>query len=203
MNIKTDVQLHPFPFPWAVIDDAFPEPWLAEIDAAFDDPGRRWHQHRDNKFSSNHDIAELGAIKSLREGAAYGVVGELFPDLNLLNDMNMYGAGLHRVEKGGKLGMHVDFNRIKEENKLRAVNTILYLNELPDDGGNLILSEDGIEPNVTIKPKRNRWVIFEYSDKAWHGHPVPCSGQRRSVAFYFYVPCVSIVPWHDTIYKGA
>jgi hypothetical protein len=44
----------------------------------------------------------------------------------LLGDIELNGAGLHEVRSGGKLDMHVDFNRLG--NLYRRLNLLVYLN---------------------------------------------------------------------------
>jgi hypothetical protein len=48
-------------------------------------------------------------------------------------------------------------------------------------------------------------VIFECSDKSWHGHPEPIVGSawRKSVASYFYVPMDEAVEAHTTTWLAS
>lgn len=111
-----------------------------------------------------------------------GIVG-LIPDI--------IGGGIHRIDPGGHLGTHVDFNRAPN-GLYRRLNCLLYLNPVwsEADGGSLELrrSSDDAEPTVSVLPEFNTMVIFETSERSWHGHPTPLPGPRPrlSLAMYYY-----------------
>ena len=110
-----------------------------------------------------------------------GVAGEK----NLLPDPYLFGGGLHRVQRGGSLGMHLDFN-YHGVGLYRRLNLLLYLNDWHDEwGGHLSLAG-----KKKIAPERNTMVIFTTDDKSWHGHPDPLECPegvfRDSIALYYY-----------------
>ena len=110
-----------------------------------------------------------------------GVAGEK----NLLPDPYLFGGGLHRVQRGGSLGMHLDFN-YHGVGLYRRLNLLLYLNDWHDEwGGHLSLAG-----KKKIAPERNTMVIFTTDDKSWHGHPEPLECPegvfRDSIALYYY-----------------
>jgi len=110
-----------------------------------------------------------------------GVTGEK----NLLPDPYLFGGGLHRVQRGGSLGMHLDFN-YHGVGLYRRLNLLLYLNDWHDEwGGHLSLAG-----KKKIAPERNTMVIFTTDDKSWHGHPEPLECPegvfRDSIALYYY-----------------
>ncbi|CAE8613008.1 unnamed protein product [Polarella glacialis] len=100
----------------------------------------------------------------------------------------------------------------------RRVNLIFFLNSNWEDGfgGDLELwaaasSDSELLPQVRIAPGFNRLVIFNHTDRAFHGHPWPLTSDsgrtRRSVALYYYTrgrPLgeASTTP-HSTLYQNA
>ena len=74
----------------------------------------------------------------------------------MLPDDTFKGAGLHCIEQGGYLNVHVDFNKQGDLN--RRINSLLYLNEDWDDsyGGHLELwNKDLSECVKSISPDAN------------------------------------------------
>ncbi|MEE9394563.1 MAG: 2OG-Fe(II) oxygenase, partial [Planctomycetota bacterium] len=112
---------------------------------------------------------------------------------NLISDPYFGGGGPHRIEKGGFLKVHTDFNRHPKLRLYRRLNLLVYLNhDWPEEyGGHLELWDRDLS-NCTsrILPTFNRTVVFETSDHSWHGHPHPLScpsdRSRQSIGFYYY-----------------
>jgi|LauGreDrversion4_2_1035121.scaffolds.fasta_scaffold84504_2 Rps23 Pro-64 3,4-dihydroxylase Tpa1-like proline 4-hydroxylase len=114
----------------------------------------------------------------------------------ITNDINLQGAGIHRIKNGGYLQLHTDFNSYNHPSlgKLdRRINLLIYLN--PDwkeeYNGSLCICDK--ETNTCVKkilPILNRCVIFNTSNKSIHGHPeklnVPSNMSRQSIAVYYY-----------------
>lgn len=121
------------------------------------------------------------------------------------------GGGVHRIQPGGLLQTHVDFNRASDDGMYRRLNCLVYLNKgwTEADGGALELREnaDDPEPARSILPEFNTTVIFETSEKSWHGHPTPLPGprQRISLAAYYYTaePPEGYTAPHTTIFAEA
>ena len=135
----------------------------------------------------------------------------------LIPDPYYRGGGIHRIEKGGKLDVHIDFNKHLKLKLDRRLNVILYLNDdwKPEYGGNLEIwkghqDETGhvLEECVTkILPVLNRLAIFSTSEKSYHGHPdaltCPDDRCRQSIATYYYSngrPAEEDVPAHSTTF---
>ena len=116
----------------------------------------------------------------------------------------LWGGGLHEIEQGGFLGMHVDFN-VHPENVYRRANLLLYLNRNWEWGGALQLTDELESKVVSIRPEFNTAVLFETSDKSWHGHPEPldCPDDvtRKSIAVYYYTREGKPNKAHSTIYR--
>ncbi|MCW5908781.1 MAG: 2OG-Fe(II) oxygenase [Chitinophagales bacterium] len=112
---------------------------------------------------------------------------------NLKADDELFGAGFHQSLKGAFLDIHVDFNVHPEKDWHRRLNLLLFLNKnwKPEYGGNLELWDmDKRERIAEIVPKFNCGVIFETTEKSFHGHPQPLNTPegvtRKSLAVYYY-----------------
>lgn len=100
--------------------------------------------------------------------------------------METVGGGYHCIEPDGYLAVHTDFNRSPVTGWHRRLNFLIYLNrDWTDPGGHLELW-DAEGCVVDVIPEFNRTVVFETSDRSWHGHPKPAQRWRRSVAAYFF-----------------
>lgn len=113
---------------------------------------------------------------------------------------DVVGGGMHQSGPGAHLNVHVDFDRHPDTGWRRKINLLLYLNHgwQPEWGGCLELG------GLTITPEFGRMVIFETSDRSWHGHPVPVAEGhvRRSIAVYFYDPSETPAGApHSTLWK--
>ena len=209
------------PYPHCVIEKAVDDEYLLRNavmqvqDVPDDDP--LWKQYQARK-QALVDVGKLGGNAT--------VVAEYFNNSkfveclslltgipNLIADPEHSGAGYHKVSNGGSLGVHVDFNRLGD--LYRRVNILLYLNEKWDVSwkGDLWICADGKTMNKMVRPVKivpptfNTMVIFECSDKSWHGHPrkisCPEKRSRLSIAAYYYT--AEKPDWytekHSTIYR--
>ncbi len=190
------------PFPHVVLDGWLSEHALQQLAAAFNRDPSQWHQYEDHK----RGLMAMGDHPVVREfqsqaGTIFALVRTITGRHDLVSDPTLRGGGLHAVARGGRLGIHVDFNRHPTLPLRRAVNTLLYLNRDWDPAwqGALTLTDraDQADPprpptEITIQPIWNRWVIFEYSPTSWHGHPEPLECppdvERRALAIYYYTP---------------
>jgi hypothetical protein len=127
----------------------------------------------------------------------------------LYADPVFLGGGVHRISKGGKLSIHADFNLHPKTGKHRRINALLHLNEnwKVSDEGCLELWDKQMQGCVQrIGPLFDRLVIFNITDDALHGHPVPwnCDEPRLSFAFYYYTddrPDDEKAPFHWADWK--
>ena len=139
-------------------------------------------------------------------GAVCGIDG-------LLYDPWYLGGGTHENRTGASLAPHVDFAFHPLERWQRRINLIVYLNPEWDPawGGNLSLYQDPRRdpvPAISVAPLFNRCVMFETSDRSWHGFdaiatpPDRPALSRRSIALYFYTPPESGArrDAHSTVY---
>lgn len=147
--------------------------------------------------------------------AFLGLVERLTGIDGLLYDPDYFGGGTHDNRDGQSLDTHIDFNHHPATGWHRRLNLIVYLNPEWDEawGGALELRRDPHDPAhdevVAIAPAFNRCVIFETTERSWHGFPpirLPPGRpelSRRSVALYFYTrerPADEAGPAHSTIY---
>lgn len=211
------------PFPHLVLDTFLEPAYCRELIAgfpAFD--GRR----------SVNEYGEAGS-KSVfqdlpRVGPAYQQLDRLFSsaeflsllaDLtgipDLLYDPDYVGGGTHENLSGQGLDAHVDFNYHPKTGFHRRLNLLLYLNDEWREswGGALELrlnpwlaaDQDRV---MSVLPLTNRCVIFETSERSWHGFrniekPEGRVISRRSIAAYFYTkerPASEAAPQHATVY---
>lgn len=190
------------PFAHVVIDDALPADQLAAVCRAVDETpptafARDDIRHQTKKLWVSDYNAMPDALRRLTLWFNSGEVLHWMSDLtgipNLLPDMTYYGGGLHVTRAGGHLGIHTDFNVHPYTRLYRRVNALLFLN--PDWqeawGGHLNLYPPNVATAaVSVLPVLGRLVVFDITDKSWHGMPEklksPARVERRSLALYYY-----------------
>lgn len=192
------------PFPHVVLDNWF-QPAVMNLIAdlfVFDRPG--WRRYEDGK-RGNSAVVDHPIFQAFNSPEMCARIARIAGVDALESDPTLRGGGLHAVGRGGRLGIHVDFNRHPELPLARAVNTILYVNRRWRDDwqGHLTLT-DRAGHAQRIAPVWNRWVIFRWAEDAWHGYPEPlvCPShvERRSVAVYYYRPLDTALTFHTTRY---
>ncbi|PCK08429.1 MAG: hypothetical protein COA42_09255 [Alteromonadaceae bacterium] len=111
----------------------------------------------------------------------------------LIPDPYLAGGGLHKIQRGGKLGVHVDFNEHETMNVYRRINVLVYLNKdwLKEWGGHFELWDGDKQGCITkLLPLFNRMAIFTTTATSFHGHPTPLNCPedrcRMSLALYYY-----------------
>lgn len=221
-----------YPFPHVVIDN-FMSPWiLNEVKKEFD-TYQNWFadetsgemiQYQGGKFYSP-DIFQGGheSMENLKAQAPWTkavldymnspelifFLRELTGMPELMGDNFYHGGGMHRTVRGGKLGIHADFNlHMENPTYRRSLNVLLYLNpEWKEEwGGYLELWDKDLKTCCTkIAPIFNRAVIFNISDDAYHGHPHPLNTPenitRDSLALYYYRQIDHGEEYHPVLWK--
>jgi hypothetical protein len=188
------------PFPHAVIDD-FLRPDLArELAGIFPDPSNECWWRYSNPLERKLACNIPGKVPArIWETLAFFNTDKclsLFSDLtgiaDLKADHELHGGGMHCIESGGKLDIHVDYSVHPKLGLERRLNLILYLNTNwdPQWGGELQLWDAQMTRCVQkILPLFNRAVIFDTGDGSFHGHPdalrCPSGEARKSLAVYY------------------
>lgn len=110
----------------------------------------------------------------------------------LLPDPSLVGGGMHVMGSGGRLDVHVDFNRHGDQDLFRRLNILVFLNEDWEEGwgGELELWDSAVrERGHCLLPRLNRCVLFATSEISFHGvRPILCPDGRvrKSFAAYYY-----------------
>ncbi|HSN17002.1 MAG TPA: 2OG-Fe(II) oxygenase [Gammaproteobacteria bacterium] len=213
------------PFRFVVIDDFlsadFADRLLAEFPAfekgnSVGDDGRRGGKSTVERVKSlGPAYRDLDAM--IQAPDFLGFIGAITGVESPLYDPFYLGGGTHENRHGQGLQAHVDFNYHPSERWHRRLNLIVYLNPEWDAawGGNLELYRDPYQdaaPAHRVTPAMNRCVIFETTERSWHGFdriklPADKAGlSRRSVALYFYSkdrPAEQVAAKHTTHYVDA
>ncbi|HEY9890548.1 MAG TPA: 2OG-Fe(II) oxygenase [Candidatus Sericytochromatia bacterium] len=189
------------PFPHIVIDNFLPEfvldnilnefPKAREIDwQKFDNTAEK---KLANKLEQNMGDNTRFLLYQLNSSTFIDFLESLTGIDGIIPDPHFEGGGLHQIERGGYLKMHVDFNRHTKLRLDRRLNLLLYLNKdwKEEYGGYLELwDKDITQCEKKILPIFNRLVIFTTTDFTYHGHPEPltCPEEwtRKSLALYYY-----------------
>ncbi|MGF1547653.1 MAG: 2OG-Fe(II) oxygenase [Thiotrichales bacterium] len=206
------------PFPHIYLDNLFPEAMLDAVAAEFpepDDPSWfRFHNPREIKLASQGD-ERLGPnaralINNLNSGTFIAFLEQLTGIEGPIPDPHLEGGGMHQILPGGKLSVHIDFNRHTRLNLERRLNVLIYLNRDWDEsyGGHFELwNREMTRSEVKILPLFNRMALFSTSEISWHGHPNPLTcppgRSRRSIALYYYTvgrPEAERAAEHSTVF---
>jgi Rps23 Pro-64 3,4-dihydroxylase Tpa1-like proline 4-hydroxylase len=189
------------PFPHIVFDNFLPEPILDAILKEFPTPEeiawQKFQNAAEKKLAARNEQQMGNATRFLLyqlNSATFITFLESLTGIDgIIPDPHFDGGGLHQIEKGGYLKMHVDFNRHVKLKLDRRLNLLLYLNKdwKEEYGGYLELWDKEItECGKKILPVFNRCVVFTTTDFSYHGHPEPLTcpegWTRKSLALYYY-----------------
>jgi hypothetical protein len=207
------------PYPHVVFDNFFDPALVDEVLAEFPRPNDIPWQ----KFDNGHEI-KLMSVKEASFGPAtrllfYHLNSATFLDFlshvtaipNLIPDPGFEGGGLHQIVRGGKLGVHADFNKHGQYDLDRRLNLLLYLNKdwKAEYGGNLELWDRDMKGcGRKVAPLFNRVMVFGTTDFTYHGHPEPLQCPegmtRKSMALYYFSngrPPEEISGEHSTLFR--
>jgi hypothetical protein len=211
------------PFPHIVIDDFLTGEALVAAIAAF--PGAddaAWQV--ENFVVADHPVSRKKAcneelrmpvtirkiLRELNSSLFLRYLSQLTEIPNLLPDPSFVGSGMFRIEPGGYLNVHADFNVHFLNGLDRRLNLLLYLNLgwREEYGGHLELWQQGVpQPIKSILPIANRCVVFSTTDKSFHGHPTPLTcppdRSRNCLSLYYYTngrPETERSPAHNTLW---
>lgn len=198
-----------YPFPHIIIDDFLPEllidkslkelkefgyfgsdpvNWAVEINKFF----TPWRQENIEELERDAPITK-SILDYLNSKEVLTFLEELTGIPNLIADDTWYGGGVHKINSGGKLSIHSDYNVHPKTGLCRRINLLIYLNRNWQEswGGSLQLWEKDMSKCVKdILPIFNRAVVFNTEQDAFHGHPYPLNTpsdvSRYSFALYYF-----------------
>lgn len=196
------------PFPHIYFDDFFESSDLLDVLNAFPSPEKMDFYKYDNPLEKKLAMDQVSKLPDpisqlllyLNTPPILSFLETLTGINDLISDPYYRGGGIHQIPSGGKLDVHIDFNKYTKFNLDRRINMIVYLNKDwdPSWGGELELwngFHDGKRHQLTSKatgilPFFNRVAIFSTSEHSYHGHPTPLACPdgifRRSLALYYY-----------------
>jgi hypothetical protein len=207
------------PYPHIVFDNFFDPALLDIVLSEFPRPGQiSWQQfdnEREIKLASSAEssfgpttrlfLYHLNSITFLNFLSAVTGIKNLIPD------PGFEGGGLHQIVRGGKLGVHADFNKHGDFNLDRRLNLLLYLNKdwREEYGGQLQLwNREMTRCEAKVLPIFNRVMVFGTTDFTYHGHPDPLQCPegmtRKSLALYYFSngrPAEEISGAHSTLFQ--
>ena len=202
VGVLAEEYQHAKPFPFIVIDDFLPNE-LAEAVAgdipAKDSPD--WKKLPTEDQKGKHVLADesrlpliiRAVIQELNSGYFLRFLEKLTGISDLIADTKLVGGGVHLIERGGKLSVHVDFSHHPTNGLNRRLNFLLYLNKnwKEEYGGHFELWTRDIKTREQkILPIFNRCVVFSTSPISYHGHPEPLNCPegmtRNSIALYYF-----------------
>ena len=189
------------PYPHVVMDNFFPVEVLERVLAHFPSPDQLKWQVFNNDYEKKLAFRQAEALATpVREFLyfmnSYPVLQfleKLTGISGLIPDPSYTGGGCHQIQPGGKLQVHVDFNKLQPVNLDRRLNLLVYLNKnwAEEYGGNFELWDaEGKTSVKKVAPLFNRCVVFSTTDTSYHGHPHPLTcpdgWTRKSIALYYY-----------------
>lgn len=190
------------PFPHVVLDGLFPDADLERVLADFPSAeSMQWMSFansNERKRGFFHEYSRITPnvrrfLDSLNGFEMLLFLEKLTGIDGLIPDPYFGGGGLHMVESGGFLKVHVDFNLHPKLKIERRLNLLTYLNRNWRDeyGGHLELWDGDLQKCVKrLAPIFNRTVIFATGERSYHGHPHPLTTppeiSRKSISLYYY-----------------
>ena len=163
--------------------------WIAEKKAC-----NRWDRFPPLTYRIFSNLLSVDFVDHLSKITS---ISPLYPDIGL------HGGGWHMHSKSGKLAVHLDYSIHPKLNLQRKLNLIVYLEEDydPSWGGSLQLwshDKDNKRPLNKVKeiePIFNKAIIFDTTQKSWHGFPEPIhppeGKMRKSFAVYYMTDITS------------
>lgn len=153
-------------------------------------------EHLKTSYNPDHlPLFTRAVFGTLNSQAFLRFLEEMTGIPNLIPDPYYKGAGIHRTNNGGYLGVHADFNFHKQMYLERRLNVLIYLNPdwKPDYGGAFEVWTKDMKTRVAqFPPVMNRMCCFSTSSESYHGNPEPVNhpdGEPRlSIALYYYTP---------------
>lgn len=202
-KFKTKQYIEAKPYPHLVVDNLFNVSFMNSVLAEFPKKEKiKWWKY-DNVFEKKLAYDNIDQLNTPNIKKYFDLVNsrefcihleKLTKIKDILPDHSLYGGGLHRIEAGGKLDIHADFQFHKITGQIRKLNVITYLNKnwQEEYKGHLELWDSNMTKCIKkILPIFNRTVIFYIDEYSFHGHPdilkCPPGMSRKSLATYYYI----------------
>ncbi|WP_086930539.1 2OG-Fe(II) oxygenase [Agarilytica rhodophyticola] len=199
-EFESERYINSHPYAHGVYDDVFEPELLDIIINEFEEGEKQWKEFEskyEKKLQMNRDInlqpVTRAFIHNLNSEPFLNFLENLTGIKGLIPDPYLVGGGLHKIPRGGKLGVHVDFNEHTTMNVYRRLNVLVYLNKdwKEEWGGHLELWDEKREGcQKRLLPLYNRMAIFTTTNTSFHGHPEPLNcpedRSRMSLALYYY-----------------
>ena len=188
------------PFAHSYYDNVFDPELLDKVIEEFEQGDKTWIDHQ-TKYENKLEMSRDAHLQPITRAFVHNLNSEPFLRFlekltgisGLISDPYLTGGGLHKIKRGGKLGVHVDFNGHLIMKVYRRLNVLIYLNrDWPEEfGGHFELWDQNKNACVKrILPIFNRMAIFTTTPTSFHGHPEPLNCPedrcRRSLALYYY-----------------
>lgn len=186
------------PCPHTIIDNFLTPETVTTLARELDQADWRHYSHYNEK-KQGADLRRLSPIideifKQLNAPEFLDFLSRLTGIEELIADELIESGGIHQSTRGGFLNIHSDFTvHPLHLDWHRRLNVLIYIHEDWDAawGGALELwAPDMSECQARYAPVTNRCVIFNTSDRSYHGHPEPMTCPqgvyRRSIALYYY-----------------
>lgn len=200
---------HADPFPHVVMDDFIKPKILEDVLQSFPSKKDLAFYQYDNQLEKKLAFDQISKLPDpiyhlmmqLNSPLFLAFLEKLTGIHGLIPDPYYRGGGIHQIEKGGKLDVHIDFNIHPKLKLNRRLNLLIYLNKdwQASYGGHLELwrgHKNKQDKHVLetcgkrILPIFNRMMVFNTSESSYHGHPDPLTcppdRTRKSIALYYY-----------------
>lgn len=197
---ESEAYINAEPFAHGVYDNVFDPALLDKVIDEFEEGEKSWKEFEskyEKKLQMNRDVnlqpVTRALIHNLNSEPFLNFLEKLTGIEGLIPDPYLAGGGLHKIPRGGKLGVHVDFNEHTTMNVYRRLNVLVYLNKdwQEEWGGHFELWDEHKKGAIKkVLPIFNRMAIFTTTNTSFHGHPEPlnCPEDRNriSLALYYY-----------------
>lgn len=190
------------PFDYCLVNDFFEAEAADALAAEFPaDDSPKWFSYK-NAIEDKKALNDWNAFPPLTYQAfnafysdrMIAVLEELLKT-KVFRDYGLHGGGWHMHGPGGNLNPHLDYSIHPKMQKERKLNIIVYLGEAmkPEYGGHLGLwKDDNGQPGelvAEVEPKFNSAILFDTTQKSWHGMSrglsQPEGIYRKSLAVYY------------------
>jgi hypothetical protein len=198
MNFEAKLITHSLiPFPHWVIDNAF-APELVRSAYAQWPPGDwpHWYSYSDEKttkLATRDEYRLPPACRELINQMCALPISEITGIDGLFPDFDLYGAGMHSIPSGGKLGVHLDGAKHPISGWKRQLSLVLFVNpewETEWDGCLELWDNSGKECISKVEPRFNRLAIMAVGDDTYHGIPgevrCPAGEMRKTLAVFHW-----------------